>query len=111
MSKRLLSFLALALLCFSFLSVTIQAPAHAETQCYYPGTTGFSKPRNDYEAGQCNPATNGKIFAGKCNICRGNAGTMDGDWRCHNSCKSGYTWVKSNPLLKAVGYEGGCCAQ
>lgn len=51
MSKRLLSFLALALLCFSFVSVTIQAPAHAETQCYYPGTTGFSKPRNDYEAG------------------------------------------------------------
>ena len=111
MSIKQIFVLALGVLFFSFGSVTIQAPAEAAAKCYQPSLQGFKVPRNDYEAGKCNPATNGKNFAGKCNICRGHTGDFHGTRRCFLQCKSGYSWVKSHPLLTKDGLASGCCTQ
>ena len=102
--------LTLGVVFISFGSATIQPSTAVAYQCDFPSTSGFAKPRNSYEAGKCNPATNGKIFAGKCMICRGQVRVVKGERKCLRSCKKGYRWLRSHPELTKGGHnEGGCC--
>ena len=95
---------SVALLSIGFSSTV--AKADGELKCYASMESLGWNPPKDYET--CDPATNGMIIGGSCNICRGNVQVENGRKNCKPRCKAGYVWAVGPPDLAKNGHEA-CC--